>query len=31
MQNEKGKFKGTIVSLAQIFKGSNDEVFPLET
>lgn len=31
MQNEKGKFKGTIVSLDQIFKGSNDRVFPLET
>lgn len=31
MQNEKEKFKGTIVSLRQSFKVFSDEVFPLET
>lgn len=31
MQNETGKFKGTIVSPGQVFKGSSDGVFPLET
>lgn len=31
MQNEKEKFKGTIVSLRQSFKGFSDEVFPSET
>lgn len=31
MQNEKEKFKGTIVFLSQVFKGSNDGVFRLET
>lgn len=31
MQNEKEKFKGTIVFLSQVLKGSNDGVFRLET